>query len=55
MREDGTVYILEANPNPQIGYGEDFAESAETAGVEYEQLLQRIVNLGLRYRAEWKA
>ena len=54
MREDGAVYLLEANPNPQIGYGEDFAESAETAGVEYDQLLQRIVNLGMRYRVEWK-
>ncbi len=54
MREDGAVYILEANPNPQIGYGEDFAESAETAGVGYEKLLQRILNLGLRYRVEWK-
>ena len=55
MRDDGEVFLLEANPNPQIGYGEDFAESAETAGVTYENLLQRIVNLGMRYRAEWKA
>ncbi|MFV1959164.1 MAG: D-alanine--D-alanine ligase, partial [Planctomycetota bacterium] len=44
----------EANPNPQIGYGEDLAESAEAAGLSYERLLQRILNLGMRYRAEWK-
>jgi D-alanine-D-alanine ligase len=47
---DGRVAVLEANPNPQIAYGEDFAESAEAAGVSYEALLQRIINLGLKWR-----
>ena len=55
MTEAGDVYVLEANPNPQIGYGEDFAESAEVGGIGYGPLLQRILNLGVRYRAEWKA
>lgn len=45
----GRVYIIEANANPQLAYGEDFAESAERAGLSYEQLLQRIINLGLRW------
>jgi D-alanine-D-alanine ligase len=45
----GRVYVLEANPNPQLAYGEDFAESAEKAGLGYEALLQRILNLGLRW------
>lgn len=45
----GDVYVIEANPNPQIAYGEDFAESAEVAGIEYDALLQRIVNLGLAW------
>lgn len=48
----GKVYVLEANPNPQLAYGEDFAESAEHAGLEYPDLLQRIVNLGLRWRSD---
>lgn len=47
---DGRVYVIEANPNPQIAYGEDFAESADHAGISYGQLIQRIVNLGLRWR-----
>lgn len=47
---DGKVYLLEANPNPQLMYGEDFAESAEATGISYEQLLTRIVSLGRRYR-----
>jgi D-alanine-D-alanine ligase len=48
----GKVYVLEANPNPQLAYGEDFAESAERAGIHYPDLLQRIVNLGLRWRPD---
>jgi D-alanine-D-alanine ligase len=47
---DGRVWVLEANPNPQLAYGEDFAEAAEHAGVSYEALLQRILGLGLRWR-----
>ncbi len=49
---DGRVYVLEANPNPQLAYGEDFAESAEHGGVQYEALLQMIINNGLRWRPE---
>ena len=45
----GKVYVLEANPNPQLAYGEDFAESAERAGISYGALLQRILNLGLQW------
>jgi D-alanine-D-alanine ligase len=52
LDETGRVYVLEANPNPQLAYGEDFAESAELAGVSYPMLLQRIINLGLRWRPE---
>src|SRR5580765_7424 len=46
------VWVLEANPNPQIARGEDFAASAEKMGVSYESLLQRILNLGLRWQPE---
>ncbi len=47
---EGRVHVLEANPNPQLAYGEDFAEAAEHAGVSYEALLQLILGLGLRWR-----
>ncbi len=46
---DGRLYLLEANPNPQIARGEDFADSAAHCGVPYERLLQKIVSLGLSY------
>jgi D-alanine-D-alanine ligase len=52
LDQDGHVHVLEANPNPQLAYGEDLAESAEHAGVTYEQLLQRIINTGLAWRPE---
>ena len=52
MDEDGKAYVLEANANPQLAFGEDFAESAERAGIPYEDLLQRILNVGLRWQPE---
>ncbi len=55
LAEDGRAYVLEANPNPNLSYGEDFAESAEQGGISYEPLLQRILNLGLSYKAAWRA
>ena len=50
LSPDGELYFLEANPNPQLSFGEDFAESVEKGGVDYEGLLQRILRLGLQYR-----
>lgn len=44
------LYFLEANPNPQLAFGEDFAESARKKGISYEALIQRIINLGLGYK-----
>lgn len=51
LDEAGDLYFLEANPNPDIGNGEEFAGAAEAAGTGYPLLLQKIVNLGIR-RAE---
>ena len=47
LTEDNRLYFLEANPNPQLAYGEDFAESAHKAGVKYPDLIERILRLGL--------
>ena len=51
----GSVYVLEANANPNLEAAEDFSESARAAGVNYEELLERLMGLGLSYRAEWRA
>jgi D-alanine-D-alanine ligase len=52
LDEAGNVWVLEANPNPQIARGEDFAASAQKLGISYEAVLQRIINLGLRWQPE---
>lgn len=52
LTNDGEIYVLEANANPDIGYGEELSIATEAAGTKYENLLQRIINLGLRYEPE---
>jgi len=52
---DGRIYVLEANPNPNLSYGEDFAESADLIGLSYEKLIRRILYLGLHSRPAWRA
>jgi D-alanine-D-alanine ligase len=49
---NGRVYVLEANPNPQIARTEDFAESAALAGLPYPALLQRILTTGIRWEPD---
>ena len=53
LTEEGRLYLLEPNPNPDLALDEDFAESAHAVGIPYEKLIQRIVNFGLRYHAGW--
>ncbi len=55
LRADGTLYVLEANANPNLSAEEDLAQSALTAGLDYDALLQRIVQLGQSYPAAWRA
>ena len=50
MDAAGHVSVLEANPNPQIAQGEDFADSAAHAGYAYPELLQELLTIGLRWR-----
>jgi D-alanine-D-alanine ligase len=54
LSESGAISVIEANPNPQLARDEEFAESAATGGIPYPELIQRIVNLGLRWEpARW--
>jgi len=46
--ENGRAYCLEANPNPEIARGEEVASAAQAAGIDYPELLQRILSLGIR-------
>lgn len=41
------IYFIEANPNPSIAKKEDYALSANKGGVEYEELIAKIVALSI--------
>jgi D-alanine-D-alanine ligase len=48
LTAEGVAYFLEANPNPEIARGEEFASSAAHDGIDYPTLLNKIVALGIR-------
>ncbi|HEY4369761.1 MAG TPA: hypothetical protein VGN07_21180 [Steroidobacteraceae bacterium] len=54
MRPDGSVFVLEANANPNISHREDFADSAKASGIAYAALLEQIIRLGSNYQAAWR-
>ena len=55
LRDDGELFVLEANANPNLSAAEDFAQSALTANLGYPELLHRIIKLGASYPAAWRA
>jgi D-alanine-D-alanine ligase len=48
LAPDGTAYFIEANPNPDIASSQEFAQAALFDGVSYGDLLDRILDLGIR-------
>ena len=49
VTDSNQILLLEPNPNPQLEFGDYFSDSAEASGIKYETLLQRIINLGMRF------
>lgn len=47
------LYFIEANPNPILAADEDFAQSALRAGLDYPQLIERILRTGLAAARGW--
>jgi D-alanine-D-alanine ligase len=47
LSAEGTPYYIEANPNPEIARAEEFASAARHDGVDYSDLLNRILALGI--------
>lgn len=47
LTEAGQVYIIEANPNPDIGYKEEFADCASFLGIEYDQMVSKLLKLAI--------
>lgn len=54
LAADERVFVIEANPNPDLRWHEDFAVSAARAGLDFANLIQRILNLALQHRPAWK-
>ena len=50
LKPDGSVFVLEANANPNLAQTEDFATSALAAGLGYDALLERILQARHRIR-----
>src|SRR5262249_50368587 len=40
----GELVVLDANPNPSLAQEDDFAQAALAAGIEYDVLIQRILD-----------
>ncbi len=51
----GQPHLIEVNANPDLASDDLFAESAALTGVAYPQLLEKILRLGLNYRAQWRS
>jgi D-alanine-D-alanine ligase len=47
LSADGTLYFIEANPNPEIAKSQEFATAARHDGLDYPDLLHRILTLGI--------
>lgn len=45
----GELYFLEANPNPDIALGGEFACATEDGGLSHEDTIQKVLALGLRH------
>lgn len=47
--ETGELFLIEANPNPDIGDNEDLAASAAHQKMSYPQLIKKLLHLGTRW------
>ena len=47
MSSKGEVYVIEANPNPWLSSGQEFAMAAKKFGLTYTQMIGEIVDLAM--------
>lgn len=51
LAEDGSVHVLEVNPNAELAKGEDLANAAQHAGISYDDLINKILNMGRKWNS----
>jgi D-alanine-D-alanine ligase len=47
LSSKGEVYVIEANPNPWLSSGQEFAMAAKKSGLSYTQMIEEIVDLAM--------
>jgi D-alanine-D-alanine ligase len=52
LDEDGEVYIIEPNANPCIARIDEMAQAAHLAGVEYPELIQRVLDQAIALNSQ---
>ncbi len=45
LKENGEIYVIEANPNPWLASGQEFAMAAKKSGRSYTELIGEIVDM----------
>jgi D-alanine-D-alanine ligase len=50
LTPEGKLFVVEANPNPEIAMYEDYSEAAARGGFAYNDLIERIVELALKVK-----
>ncbi len=48
MDEEGNIFVLEVNPNPDISPGSGFIKALEVSGFSYRDFIQRLIEITLR-------
>ena len=51
VSKKGEVYVIEANPNPWLSSGQEFAMAAKKSGLSYTQMIGEIVDLAMARQA----
>jgi D-alanine-D-alanine ligase len=51
LSSKGDVYVIEANPNPWLSSGQEFAMAARKSGLSYTQMIGEIVELAMARHA----
>jgi D-alanine-D-alanine ligase len=51
LSNNGDVYVIEANPNPWLSSGQEFAMAAKKSGLSYTQMIGEIVELAMARQA----
>ncbi|MFA6596914.1 MAG: ATP-grasp domain-containing protein [Ignavibacteriaceae bacterium] len=54
LSKDNELFVLEVNPNPDLTEGAGFMRSVEAAGIEYDEMLEKIIQFALLRGEKYK-